>query len=174
MENASKALLMAATVLIGVLLISLGVYLFTVFGDFGAETTAKLAQKDIDEFNAQFYKYESYQDENGNWKNTCRAQDIVTIANLAKENNAKYEYTTREDKDTGSYYISVTVITKSNGTIDNFENDNLTKEYYQNFMKDYSGNSDSNSEYKIINFICTDVTIDENTKKVNSITFEEL
>ena len=98
MENASKALLMAATVLVGVLLLSLGVYLFTVFGNFSADMTKELTQKDIDEFNAQFIKYESYKDEtSGEWKNTCRAQDVVTIANLAKENNSKYDYTTADE-----------------------------------------------------------------------------
>ena len=87
MENASKALLMAATVLVGVLLLSLGTYLFTIFSNFSADTTLKMNQKNIDEFNAQFYKYKSYKDESGNWQNKCRAQDIVSIANIAKENN---------------------------------------------------------------------------------------
>ena len=40
---------MAATVLVGVLLISLAVYLFTIFGNFSADMTKELTQKDIDE-----------------------------------------------------------------------------------------------------------------------------
>lgn len=170
MENASKALLMAATVLIGVLLISLGVYLFTLFGNFGAVTTAKLNQKDIDEFNAQFYKYKSYQDETGSWKNTCRAQDIVTIANLAKENNSKYEYTTA-DMTSGYYYIRVRVILKKEKNKENFED--ATIEDYKNFMRKYSGEKE-NSTYNIFYFKCTDVSVSDISKRVNSITFEEL
>lgn len=42
------------------------------------------------------------------WQNTCRAQDVVTIANLAKENNNKYEYTV-SDANTGYYYVKVIV-----------------------------------------------------------------
>ena len=93
MENASRALLIAAGVLVGVLLLSLAVYLFTIFGNFGSEMSIQMNQKNISEFNSQFTKYESYQDENGDWQNLCRAHDVVTIANLAKENNWQYDYT---------------------------------------------------------------------------------
>ena len=63
MENASRALIMAAGVLVGVLLLSLAVYLFTIFGNFGSEMTTQMNEKNLSEFNAQFTKYESYQDE---------------------------------------------------------------------------------------------------------------
>ena len=67
MENASRALIMAAGVLVGVLLLSLAVYLFTIFGNFGSEMTTQMNEKNLSEFNAQFTKYESYQDENGHF-----------------------------------------------------------------------------------------------------------
>lgn len=60
MENASRALIMAAGVLVGVLLLSLAVYLFTIFGNFGSEMTTQMNEKNLSEFNAQFTKYESY------------------------------------------------------------------------------------------------------------------
>ena len=110
MENASKALLMAAAVLVGVLLLSLGVYLFTIFGDFSSEMTEKMNEKNVTEFNAQFTKYQSYQDDDGNWQNTCRAQDVVTIANVARENNSEYDYTLSNQND--YYYVRVKVILK--------------------------------------------------------------
>ena len=59
MENASRALIMAAGVLVGVLLLSLAVYLFTIFGNFGSEMTTQMNEKNLSEFNAQFTKYES-------------------------------------------------------------------------------------------------------------------
>ena len=43
-ENASRALLIAAGVLVGVLLLSLAVYLFTIFGNFGSEMSIKMNQ----------------------------------------------------------------------------------------------------------------------------------
>ena len=65
MENASRALLMAAGVLVGVLLLSLAVYLFIIFSNFGSEMTTQMNEKNLSEFNAQFTKYESYQEVNG-------------------------------------------------------------------------------------------------------------
>ena len=58
MENASKALIMAGGVLIGVLIISLAVYLFVSFGQTSAEINSQNAQKQINQFNSQFTSYE--------------------------------------------------------------------------------------------------------------------
>lgn len=102
---------MAATVLVGVLLLSLGVYLFTIFGGFGADMSEKMNEKNVSEFNAQFTKYQSYQDETTReWKNTCRAQDVVTLANIARENNSQYDYTLSNQED--YYYVKIKVIIK--------------------------------------------------------------
>ena len=170
MENASKALLMAATVLVGVLLLSLGVYLFTVFGNFSADMTKELNQKDIDEFNAQFLRHESYQDANtGKWKNTCRAQDIITIANIAKENNNKYNYTTA-DANSGYYYVKV-IVKQGHSRIENFEAQTLDD--YKKFLKNYSGQLQGTS-YEIIYFKCINIKINPNSKRVCEVTFEQL
>lgn len=176
MENASKALLITATVLVGVMLVSLGVYLFTIFGDFSSDMHKELNQKNIDEFNAQFIKYESYKDENTKeWKNTCRAQDIVSIANIARENNNKYEYTTSDEK-TGYYYVKVK-LKQGSHTIENFEAKSL--EDYKNFLRQYSGTEKvdeitGKKYYEIIYFKCTDIKINPDSKRVCSITFEQL
>lgn len=175
MENASKALLMAAMVLVGVLLLSLGVYLFTIFGSFSSDTSKKLTQKNIDEFNAKFIKYESYKDDvTGEWKNTCRAQDVVTIANIARENNSKYDYTTA-DENKGYYYVKV-IVKQGARTINNFEANSL--EEYKEFLKSFSGEEkvDQNGKkyYEIFYFKCYDVLMNPDTKRVCSITFEQL
>ena len=57
MENASKALLMGAEILVGVMIISIGVYLFNTLGQYSAETAANMEQKQIDSFNQQFLTY---------------------------------------------------------------------------------------------------------------------
>lgn len=178
MENASKALLMAAGVLVGVLLLSLAVYLFTIFGNFGSEMTTQMNEKNLSEFNAQFTKYESYQDENGKWQNLCRAQDVVTIANLAKENNNKYDYTVN-DADKGDYYVKVIVKNVSSNYKDNFEIASLND--YTTFLANYSGESIYSEEqqkdiFNVIYFKCTDtdIKINENSKRVCSITFTRM
>ena len=83
MENASRALLMAATVLISVMVISLGTYLFATFGSYSKNINENLSLKQKQEFNAQFTKYEG--------GDPCTVYDIVTIINLAKNSNNQYE-----------------------------------------------------------------------------------
>lgn len=94
MENASKALIMAGGVLIGILIISLAVYLFTDFGSISAQINAQNAQKQIVEFNSKFTSYEGYKDKDGNWKITI--YDIITLAGYAKEYNEYYGKTGEE------------------------------------------------------------------------------
>lgn len=79
MENASKALLMAATVLIGVLILTTMIVLFTTFGELGREYNARQQTKSIQQFNAQFIKYE---------RGNLKAQDVITIVNMVKEWNS--------------------------------------------------------------------------------------
>lgn len=169
MENASRALIMAAGVLVGVLLLSLAVYLFTIFGNFGSEMTTQMNEKNLSEFNAQFTKYESYQDENGKWQNLCRAQDVVTIANLAKENNDQYNYTVN-DMNTGYYYVRVIVKT-GHITKNNYETASLDD--YTNFLKQFSG-STQNGTFDVIYFKCTNIQTNVNSKRVCSVTFEQM
>ena len=57
MENASKALIMAAEILVGVMIISIGVYLFNTLGQYSADTAQDMEQAQIDSFNEQFLKY---------------------------------------------------------------------------------------------------------------------
>ena len=59
MENASKALIFAASILIGVMLLSFLVYIFGRFGDTAKVTDEKLSQRVIDSFNAKFSGYET-------------------------------------------------------------------------------------------------------------------
>ena len=71
MENATKALLMVSAVLIGVMILALGAYLFSVFGNTTGSIEARIAQAQLDEFNSQFTKYDGQED--------CTIHDIETI-----------------------------------------------------------------------------------------------
>lgn len=84
MENASRALTMAAGVLIGVLIISLAVYLFVDFGTTSAEINKQNEKQKIVQFNSKFTSYETEE-------KTWTIYDIITIAKYAKENNEYYE-----------------------------------------------------------------------------------
>lgn len=79
MENASKALIMAAGVLIGVLILSLAVYLFIDFGTKSAELHKQITLNQLTQFNAQFNVYDGRED--------VTIYEIISLVNLAKENN---------------------------------------------------------------------------------------
>ena len=83
MENASKALIMAGGVLIGVLVISLAVYLFVSFGQTSAEINDENSQKQLTQFNSKFASYEG--------KKNLTIYDAITVAGYANENNEYYD-----------------------------------------------------------------------------------
>lgn len=100
MENASKALLMAGGVLLGVLILSLAVFLFTNFGGTSSRIHDNIEENQTAQFNSQFTKYV------GNENVTIH--DVVTMANLATENNKYYEFPKRGNMPSGDdYYITV-------------------------------------------------------------------
>lgn len=98
MENASKALLMAAGVLIGILIISLGVYLFANFGGTSSQIHANIEQNQIEQFNSQFATYVG--------KDNVTIHDVISMANLATQNNQNYEFT-KQDSTGNNNYIAV-------------------------------------------------------------------
>ncbi len=79
MENASKAILIAGGVLLMIMAFSFAMYLFRGIGESTSEYYEQLEQSDIDQFNQKFTKYER--------KNDLTIQDVVSIVNLAKDNN---------------------------------------------------------------------------------------
>ncbi len=79
MENASKALLIAAGVLIGVLILSMAVYLAHVLGEYAAETQSKIDENSVAQFNARFLQYAGL--------TQLTIQDVITVKNYALENN---------------------------------------------------------------------------------------
>lgn len=143
MENASKALIMAGGVLIGILILSLAAYLFVDLGSTSAEITAQNARKQITEFNSKFTAYEEYKDKEGNWQITI--YDIISIAAYAKENNEYY-------KDSENEKISVRIDNKEIQDNNNAQNENLIKNYIKydgTLVKFKCDNIDYNSRGKV-------------------------
>lgn len=77
MENASKALLIAGEILIAIVILSIGVYLYTTFNNVSEEYNKEIKFKQILEFNQNFTKYQN--------RENITIQEIITIANFAKE-----------------------------------------------------------------------------------------
>ena len=81
MENATKAMLIAAGVLIGMMILSLGVALFSELNSYVETSNEQIKFNEQNSFNTQFTKYANMD---------LTIQDIVTVANLAHENNVLY------------------------------------------------------------------------------------
>ena len=149
MENASKALIMAAGILIGVLILSLATYLIVDFGSTSAQIHKQNEEKQITEFNSQFTAYEGYKDKDGNWQITI--YDIITLAGYAKENNEYYKDVEEEQ---------IKVIVNNIQIQDNKDENSLIKKYL-----------DSNGTLK--KFKCDSITYNSRGK-VNLISFRQL
>lgn len=90
MENASQALLIGAGVLIGVIILSMAVYLFGVFGSHSANIQSQIDANQVAQFNDKFLRYAGLTD--------LTIQDVITVKNYALESNHKvnsnYDYKT--------------------------------------------------------------------------------
>lgn len=163
MENASKALLMAAGVLIGLLVISLAVYLFTSFASTSADVHKQNEQQQIEQFNSQFTSYVG--------KEGITIYDVVTVANLATENNRYYEYPKRkfaqEPQTATDSYISVQL---KNATI---EKGNETKNNTNNgLIKQELETIEKNNSKELPQYNCQ-VSISPTTGRVCLVTFTQ-
>ena len=142
MENASKALSIAGGILIAMMVISLGVYLFINARDVGTSYEQGMETGEIQKFNSNFISFEGRDD--------VTIQEIVTIAKFAKQ----YEEQTE---------IEVEVIFGVNGDITG-----KTEKDYVALIQEYSLN---NITKEIRYFRCNWIEYDENSGKVNLITF---
>lgn len=79
MENASNALLIGGGILIAMLILSIGVYLFANYNDLGASYERTMETTEIQKFNEKFLKFEGRED--------ITIQEIVSLANFAREYN---------------------------------------------------------------------------------------
>lgn len=138
MENASRALIMAAGVLIGMAILSLAIYLIMSFGASTSETYQRVEEQRLMEFNAQFNVYEG---------ENATVYDIVTVVNLAKENNLK------EEK-------QITVFLGS---------DNITDKEQDELINLIKNNTNVNSEAEILNKFNCDISYENG--RVNKVIF---
>ncbi len=135
MENASKALIMAASILLGVMIISVGVTLFNIFSEYSENAQKKMAATKDSQFNDNFLRYVSYlsddmtDEELESKRVLITAHDIVTIANCAKENNTNYGFYdadsgyTLDDRDSdATNYVRIDVENSKKERYNYFEN----------------------------------------------------
>ena len=132
----------------GIVILSLAVYEFTSFGISSKEIHKANEETRLNEFNSQFTKYEG--------KDDVTIYDVITVANLAKENNSYYEFSPRIlDQNTGKdLYISV--------ILDNNSIENQDQSTYKLKI-----DSEYNSKYTCI------ATISNDTGRVYKVKFSK-
>ena len=164
MENAVQALLIVAGVLIGVMILSLGVSLYSSLNQYVEQSQQEIIDREVQQFNEQFFKYI-------NWDGVSREggspkvdfvltiQDVVTAANAARNNNLEYGLDVSEATNVNNYYVTVNIETQAN--LENTIDSNSVKILQDGFM--------DNTQYT-----CSydDIEISPTTGRVKEVNFE--
>lgn len=160
MENAAKALQIAGAILIGIMILSVAVYLFTASGRLSDSIYSKIEENNIKKFNEQFLKYDGLKD--------CTVYDIISVANLAKNNNSKYMLSPSDANNKNTYYVRVLI----RGDIEFKIRDNLEKAQENDYISLLnSAVNHSKTDFK--RYKC-EVEISDVTKRVFRVSFEQV
>lgn len=138
MENASKALIMSASILIGIIILSIAAYLFTAFGSSSKEIQQQVDTRVMAEFNNNFLKYQGSE--------KCTIHDIVNLAKFAKKTNEDLEV-----DDNSEFYIHVNLEGNNPKDITKYDRENqwtdLLNQKSINYKVDEEGNQTANLQY---------------------------
>lgn len=85
MENASKALLISGGILIAMLVLATGVYLFANYKELGSSYNRNIDATEIQKLNSNFTSFEG--------RENIKIQEIVSVAKFAKQYKEKNEIT---------------------------------------------------------------------------------
>lgn len=173
MENASQALIMAATILLGIIIVSFAVYTVSLFGDYARNAESDREAQQLEAFNAKFYKYSGLKN--------ISPHDIVTVINMAKENNTTNGFTLVQNANDGDGYVQVVIKGLDSSTLTEITGDGNHAEAWdeddtQKFIQYYTINNSYVSSYteeQMQRFECTKVNFGEFSKRVNKIEFEK-
>ena len=151
MENATQALLIAAGVLIGIIILSMAVYLGHTMSEYARITQSQIDENKVVQFNDEFLKYSKLEN--------LTIQDVITVKNYALENNNKFtDYDVNTNRaELNNEYIDVFIDLLA------LPRKIVLNESDEKLLKDYLGKK----------FECT-VEINPNSGKVYIITFKEI
>ncbi len=144
MENASKALIISAEILLGVLLLTLMVYAFHAMGSFSDTIDKNIETKNVAEFNTKFERFQN---------KDLTAQDIVTMINLAKQHNEKME-------------AEAVTILLNGGKL---QLNKYTEKELNDFIQSNSFKSNDEIQY----FTCIQMNYNKETGKINQIVLKK-
>lgn len=158
---------MAAGVLIGILIISLGVYLFANFAGTSSQIHQNIEDNQIAQFNSQFTVYVG--------KNNVTIHDVVSMASLATQNNQSYEMPYQTATGDNNYItvlcngVSIELGYKPDQTADQRKNE-IQAKYNQLISDEVNGISDENGLPKY----AVSVDISDVTRRVYRVTCNKI
>lgn len=165
MENASKALIIAGEVLIGVLILTLASYMIVQFGNFSRNLNSQMSEAEINSFNVNFTNFSG--------RANISMQDVASIINYAQKNNADYE-ASRGD----AYFVDVWIEDTSviDKDINEFLDENKNNIYYEcNVQIGQISTTANENEIKVKRTLTNnDIQYDNRTTRVNLIIFHEI
>lgn len=139
MENASKALLMTGSILIGVILLSLAVYVYNIMSEAKKMETSTFTEEQLIKYNQEFLAYD---------KKLMYGTDVITVLNRAIDNNERYA----EDDKSMFIDISFTLKDDVSAVTTIYTWDKINKRYKSETKKDTAtGNSQYRYSFKANN-----------------------
>ena len=105
MENASKALLMAAGLLISVIVLSLIVFIYITFSNSTQQSVKQMELSKLTAFNSKYLNYDGRKD--------LTFYDIVNVVSLAKSDNENSDYGIKVKFFSASSYSSLDLTDKT-------------------------------------------------------------
>lgn len=174
MENASKALIMAAEILIGIMILSAMVYMFNVFAGYSEDRYKEIEDTQVAEFNNRFLKfYGTKKNENGVEKPIeCTIHDITSLANFAQKHNIEYEVNENTGYSENTLYVQIDLENKKN--LEKCSNSELVKLIKDNDLKLVLDEDIGKEIPKTKYYKCVKCDINNDTGRVNHIVFEEI
>ena len=166
-ENASNALLIAGGVLIAIMIISLGVYIFQTSANFARNYEVEREQIELTSFNSQFEKYA---------KEEATFHEIVTVANLAKEINTANGIDMKKTRDEKYKGIAIQIqLEDPNTGLASIKMEQKSDKEIMNLLNEvnqqgngYVMNNGTLCKYK------ASITYNDNTRKVSLMTFYKI
>lgn len=181
MENASKALIMAAGILISIMVISFMIFVLRKAGSMSAQYDQQIAENELTKFNGQFEVYA---------KEDNTFFDVLTVANLAWDVNKKNNW----DEQTG---VTIKIINENNDNMVEYSilpNQSLKRDYFfvgedvtrpvyiyneaqsnlenKSIIDYYTQRKQPNNEEYIYRFNCQKITYNDITGKVKEMSFK--
>ena len=159
MENASKAIMIAGGVLIGVLILSMFVYVFRAAARTNQSYDENQIQKQLEAYNSQFEIYN---------KDSNTISELLTLINLAYHTNSNYNYEPQN-----SVAISINIGSKYFNIVDKLDSNKnpiIKKNMVLSSVSENSINGDLISIYDLINKTFSELGINTTNSDITNDT----